>query len=41
MKDHFNAFDRWVYTYDEDMQKANDSGDWMFCGYYRLPLIHN
>jgi ubiquinone/menaquinone biosynthesis C-methylase UbiE len=36
MTDHFNTFDRWALTYDDDMQIANDSNDWMFGGYYRV-----
>ena len=36
MTDRFNTFDRWALTYDDDMQKANDSDDWMFRRYYTI-----
>lgn len=33
MADFNKAFDKWALTYDEDMEKANDSNDWMCNGY--------
>jgi putative AdoMet-dependent methyltransferase len=36
MPDIDTPFDRWALTYDDDMEKANDSDDWMFGGYYRI-----
>ncbi|HEY94633.1 MAG TPA: class I SAM-dependent methyltransferase [Dehalococcoidia bacterium] len=29
-----NTFDKWALTYDKDLEKANDSDDWMFGDYY-------
>ena len=36
MTGNYNSFNRWALTYDDDMEKANDSDDWMFGGYYRV-----
>lgn len=33
MTGNYNSFDNWALTYDKDMEKANDSDDWMFGGY--------
>ncbi|MFC1948005.1 class I SAM-dependent methyltransferase [Chloroflexota bacterium] len=30
------TFDEWSLTYDDDMQKADNSDDWMFSGYYHV-----
>ena len=36
MVDQFNTFNRWALTYDDDMEKASNSDDWMFSGYHRI-----
>jgi putative AdoMet-dependent methyltransferase len=36
MTNNYSNFDRWALTYDEDMQKADESDDWMFGCYYRI-----